>query len=174
MKEFILWVGRVEEWRRPDLFIRLAQMNPGREFVMVAPPAPSTNGYYDKIVSEAKKIPNLRLLDFVGFHEIDSYFEKAQVFVNTSEEEGFPNTFIQACKSKTPILSLNINPGNFLHQYNCGLYCDGSIETLNDSLNTLLRDASLYGNLAESAYRNSWENHDIRVNVKKLLHSIDL
>lgn len=171
-KEFILWVGRMEKWKQPELFIELAKKHSTRKFVMISPPVDGQNGYYHSIVKEAGRLKNLQLINFVGFREVDSYFEKARLFVNTSTEEGFPNTFIQACKSKTPILSLNVNPGNFINKYNCGLVCENSFTVLSEKLDYILKNEKLYDEMAECAYRNSWENHNIKTNVKKLLETI--
>ncbi|MHC4740197.1 MAG: glycosyltransferase [Planctomycetota bacterium] len=115
---------------------------------------------YDDFVEQAKQIKNLQFIPTVPFHDIDSYFQKAKVFVNTSDSEGFPNTFIQACKCSTPILSLNVNPDEFLDKYNCGISCDGNWDKLLDSLKALLKEER-YTELGKNARKYAEQNHDI-------------
>ncbi len=172
-KEYILWVGRVEEWKRPEIFLEIAEKNPEKKFVMISPPVPLRNGYFAGIIKRAQSIKNLTMVDFVRFSDIDEYFEKALLFINTSVEEGFPNTFIQACKSRTPILSLNVNPGSFLDKYRCGLCCENDAELLNNEMNRLIGDHELLRQMGENAFKNSCTNHDIRRNVKTLLEMIE-
>ncbi|MHC4926394.1 MAG: glycosyltransferase, partial [Planctomycetota bacterium] len=54
--------------------------------------------------------------------------------------EGFPNTFIQACKAATAILSFQVNPDNFLNRHNCGIACGGETSKTADQLKQLLAD----------------------------------
>jgi glycosyltransferase involved in cell wall biosynthesis len=92
-------------------------------FVMVCQRATGDDNY-DQLVSNAKSLENLTFIPRVSPSEIDRYFQSAAVFVNTSESEGFPNTFIEACKWSVPILSLNVNPDGFLNEFNCGWCAD--------------------------------------------------
>jgi glycosyltransferase involved in cell wall biosynthesis len=96
----------------------------------------------------------------VPFHEIDRYFQRAKVLVNTSSAEGFPNTFIQAGKSSTAILSLKANPDGFLDRFKCGLCANGDWERFVDSLKRLLRE-NLYMEMGKNARKYVEENHDI-------------
>lgn len=118
-KAGVLWVGRSEQVKRPDLFLRLAAELPHIPFTMICQQA-TGDDKYGQLVQHARTIPNLTFIERVPFAEIDSYFERASVFVNTSDSEGFPNTFVQACKAATAILSLNVNPDNFLTEHRCG------------------------------------------------------
>jgi glycosyltransferase involved in cell wall biosynthesis len=120
-KQGILWVGRSEHVKRPDLFLKLAAAFPQTPFTMVCQRA-TGDDRYDELVRQAHKLTNLTFVERVPFSEIDGYFERARIFVNTSDSEGFPNTFVQACNAGTAILSLNINPDDFLNVQRCG-YC---------------------------------------------------
>lgn len=133
----ILWVARSAAVKRPDIFIDLAEKHPQEQFVMICQPATGDKNF-DRLVSRAQSVANLEFHERVPFSEIDAYFQRAKVFVNTSDSEGFPNTFIQACKAATCILSLNVNPDNFLTEYSCGLCCDGSFLSLENGLDFML------------------------------------
>ena len=113
-KKNILWVGRSDKWKQPKLFLDLAKKFPKEKFIMICPPSTYSPELSEQIELLVMNIKNLVFIKFVPFEEIHSYFANAKAYVNTSEQEGFPNTFIQAAMNKTPIISLNVNPDNFL------------------------------------------------------------
>ena len=162
MKKTILWVGRCEDWKRPELFLEIAKENPKEKFVMISPPAMNNPVYASEIKKEAKKISNLQFVDFVPFNEIDSYFKKAKMFVITSKYEGFPNTLIQAAKNKTPIFSMSINPDNLFKRYDLGFYSNDSYELLSKEIKIILKDPKKLAKKGDEAYRYAKENHDVK------------
>jgi glycosyltransferase involved in cell wall biosynthesis len=121
-KKGVLWVGRIEPWKRPESFIELARKMPGVPFTMVAPAFRGFEDYAAGIYRMAEGLKNLSIIDFVPFDEIDRYFRRAKVFVNTSTEEGFPNTFVQACMNFTPIVSLMSIPDDFIGKSGAGIF----------------------------------------------------
>jgi glycosyltransferase involved in cell wall biosynthesis len=138
-RDTILWVGRDADFKRPERFLDLAAAIPNEHFTMVC--QTSDNGpAYRNLVAAAGKIPNLRFIRHVPFNQIDAYFQRAKVFVNTSDAEGFPNTFIQACIAATAILSFNVNPDDFLEKHGCGLCCNGDPARLTYNLQFMLQD----------------------------------
>jgi glycosyltransferase involved in cell wall biosynthesis len=126
-KDGILWVGRSLPVKRPELFLKLAQALPDKRFVMICPEGVG-DWNYESLVQESQGLSNLTFIRRVPFQEIDRYFEQAAVFVNTSDSEGFPNTFVQACKSGTAIASLRVNPDGFLDAHRCGRCAEGDWE----------------------------------------------
>jgi glycosyltransferase involved in cell wall biosynthesis len=155
----ILWVGRSTEVKRPELFLELAKQIPGQQFTMICQRAVEDK-QYSNFVEKAKQINNLEFIQRVPFHQIHEHFLQAKVFVNTSDYEGFPNTFIQACKCATPILSLNVNPDVFLDEHKCGICCNGDWKKFVDSLKGML-EQKRYIELGQNARKYAEENHDI-------------
>lgn len=155
----ILWVGRSADVKRPELFLELAKQIPGQPFTMICQKA-TEDKQYDHFVAKAKQIGNLEFIQRVPFHQIHEYFLRAKVFVNTSDYEGFPNTFIQACKCATPVLSLNVNPDGFLDEYKCGMCANGNWERFVDSLKSILEEER-YIELGKNARKYADDNHDI-------------
>jgi glycosyltransferase involved in cell wall biosynthesis len=169
-RDIILWSGRSEPVKRPYLFLDLARQLPEQSFTMICQKATKDNNY-DNLVKEAAKIHNLRLIQRVPFNEVDHYFQQAKAIVNTSDSEGFPNAFIQACKCGTPVLSLNVNPDGFLDKYKCGLCANGDWKLFVDMLKQILNTETAE-KLGNNARRYAEENHDIAViadQYKKLL-----
>jgi glycosyltransferase involved in cell wall biosynthesis len=164
-RDITLWVGRSAPIKRPTLFIDLAEKMPDEKFVMICQRATGDKNY-KQLLARAKEVDNLEFIERVGFDEIDNYFRRAKVLVNTSEAEGFPNTFIQACGHTTPILSLNVNPDRFLEQHNCGTCCDDRFECLVDSLNFMLAE-NRYVELGRNARKYVEQNHDIKRTVEE-------
>lgn len=160
IKNTILWVGRAQGLKRPEIFLKIAENFPDENFIIICNKGTYIE-YWNEIKEKADKIPNLTFVPFVLFENIDNYFKESKVFINTSTYEGFPNTFVQAAKSKTPILSLRINPDRFLTKYKCGIVCDNNIKKMVNNLELLLTNQDLYNKFSENALRYAKEHHDI-------------
>lgn len=123
--------------------------------------------YSRKIRAEAKLIPNLTFLDFVPFDQINDYFLRGKAFVNTSLAEGFPNTFVQAAKNKTPIFSLDANPSGILERYEMGKCFNGDFQQMVEFLGTILEDEALRERMGENAFTYAKEYHSLKRIIEK-------
>ena len=164
-KESILWVGSSIDFKRPEIFVDLAEELPEEKFVMIMTKSKPAPGKWKKIEQRVKDIENLELIEQVPFKEIDNYFFKAKVFVNTSTAEGFPNTFLQSMTAKTPILSLNVDPDGFIEKNKCGFACGDNEKILKEKLKELLSDKDLHDELAKNGYYYVRDNHGIKRNI---------
>ncbi|MFO0700107.1 MAG: glycosyltransferase [Nitrospira sp.] len=120
----ILWMARVDDWKQPELFVQLASRIPDQHFIMVAVASQVSPTQLDSLHKAAQRTPNLTIRPAVPLHETIKLFQKAAVFVNTSKVEGFPNTYMQAAASGTPIVSWAVNPDGMLERYAIG-FCAG-------------------------------------------------
>lgn len=168
IKDYVLWVSRCMALKRPLLFLELARRIPNEKFIMIMPVNRESKVYSDeritalsrRIAEEAREIPNLTLIDFVPFDEIQSYYNHAKIFVNTSDFEGFPNSFIQACMGRTGILSLKVDPDGFITKNNLGLCCGDDFEAAVSFIQNL--NSSMVYEYGKNAFDYVSKNHDIR------------
>ena len=167
-KKHILWVSRFQKWKNPDLFVKLASNIPDYNFIMICPYNNYNPEAWLDLQNKAKQISNLEFIEYVPFNEIQIFFNEAIAFVNTSDFEGFPNTFLQAAQGNTPIISLNVNPDNFLTKYDCGIFCNNNFELLVKKTKQLLQNNETLIQKGENAFKYIQENHNIDIISKQL------
>ncbi|TFF97909.1 MAG: glycosyltransferase [Promethearchaeota archaeon] len=160
-KEYILWVGRAIALKRPNIFLSLAKDFPNEHFIMICPLS-YEKVLFQSIKDKAKKISNLEFIDYVPFNKINQYFKSAKIFINTSLKEGFPNTFIQAVKNGTPIISLKVDPDNVLIKNRIGFSCNDNYYKLKEKIKYLLEHVKEYQEISKNCHKYAKVNHDIR------------
>ncbi|MGE5095178.1 MAG: glycosyltransferase family 4 protein [Betaproteobacteria bacterium] len=103
-KGCVLWVASLRVQKRPEILFEMARRMPQYRFVMIggADPDPAGRELGRRVREEAATLPNLEYKGFLPFAEADRHFDHARVLVNTSEYEGFPNTFLQAWSRGVP------------------------------------------------------------------------
>lgn len=167
-KKHVLWVGRMTPQKQPELFLKFAQAHSRTKCKMVCPYHPEQKLDWLKLKAEADKIPNLELIERVPFFQIQELFNKALLFLNTSDYEGFPNTFLQAAQAQTPIASLEVNPDNFITDYNCGIFAEGKFDILLKESGRLLSNSELIQKKGQNAYQYLRKHHSITTTGKQL------
>ncbi|HEY2035859.1 MAG TPA: glycosyltransferase family 4 protein [Steroidobacteraceae bacterium] len=135
-----LWVGNLRPLKRPHLFLDAAARLPGLTFHMIGGPMPGAEELYQEVRQRAASLPNVTFHGFVPQHEVGAYFERALVFVSTSEIEGFPNTYLQAWSHGTPVVAF-LDPDRLLTQKRLGILVSG-VEELQDAIARLTGDRS--------------------------------
>lgn len=164
----VLWVGSISSVKRPHLFIELAKSIPYARFEIVGGKIEGESQLYEEIAVAARMLPNVQFHGFVPYHNINEYFEKASIFVNTSRIEGFPNTFIQAWAHYTPVASLSVDPDRIIRNEKVGL-CSGTFEQLVTDVITLLRNKRLRKTMGEKARKYTEKEHNVRKVVKEYI-----
>jgi glycosyltransferase involved in cell wall biosynthesis len=104
-KRYILWVSTIRQIKRPELFLDLAQALPNHQFRMIGGPDDDDAALFEDIKSRANRMANVEFLGFVPFAESEAHFDAATLFINTSESEGVPNSFLQAWARGVPTIS---------------------------------------------------------------------
>jgi glycosyltransferase involved in cell wall biosynthesis len=162
-----LWVGRCDTWKRPELLLDLARALPHRKFVMICPPSRDRDELFEEIRSKASGIANLTFVERVTFEVSQSWFERAKLFVGTSDAEGFPNTYIQACAAGTPIATLKVDPERFVEFNKAGFVAHGDPSRLTEGVDRLLSDPKGWGQCSDNVLAYARTNHDLEIQGAK-------
>jgi glycosyltransferase involved in cell wall biosynthesis len=161
----VLWAGSISKVKRPWLFVKLAEQIPYGNFEMIGGKTGDAE-LYETTKDNASKLPNLTFHGFVPYNEIDEFFKRASVFVNTSIVEGFPMTFLQAWAHCTPIVSLAADPDRIIERENLG-FCAGTFEGLVSDVVAFLKDRKLREEIGRNVREYVEEAHDVKRIVKK-------
>ena len=101
----VLWVNNIRSFKRPDLLLELAARVPQLQVHMIGGTQPGHEAQFHEIKARAAALPNLHFHGPVPYHDVNAFYERARVFVNTSDSEGFPNSYLQAWRRGAPTVA---------------------------------------------------------------------
>jgi glycosyltransferase involved in cell wall biosynthesis len=133
----VLWVNNLRAFKRPQLALALARLLPQLNFHMIGGPQAGHEALYQDTAQQAWAIPNLHFHGQVPYHDVNAFYERARVFVNTSETEGFPNSYLQAWRRGTPVVTF-FDPDRVIARHGLGL----AVDTLGEMARDVARLAS--------------------------------
>jgi glycosyltransferase involved in cell wall biosynthesis len=171
----VLWAATLKPLKRPEHFVALAQRFGSRPFLLVGGAAPTPEGPDWQAATRrlAATVPNLHLVGHVPFDRVGAYFDGAAVFVNTSDYEGLPNTFLQAWLRGIPTLSF-VRPES-APGVSGTWACEGldGPQGMAARLDLWLSDQDRWRQASQSAHRHFLAHHRLEVAVQRLLQVFD-
>src|SRR5690606_37823193 len=93
----------------------------------------------------------------VPYHEVAPLYARAKVFVNTSESEGFPNSYLQSWVHGTPVVAF-FDPDNIITRFSLGA-CVGTLEQMAAQINALAEQSSTWTRISDSCVHYMHQNH---------------
>ncbi len=161
----ILWVGRADRHcKRADRCVELAHACPDVRFVAVMNRMATRD--YDWLVRHAPR--NLRILERISWGRSDELFAAARALINTSDREGFPNTFLQAAKFGCPVVSLSVNPDQTLTRNQWGFCAGGSLKNMAEIIRYLWQHPQRFEYVSRAGRQYVAKHHDLGSCVAQL------
>ena len=167
----VLWVGAMAEVKQPELFVRLAEAIPEARFQMIGGHS-GNQEFYDRIKESSKRISNFEFLGVIPFDEVNEYFSRASILVNTSLFEGFPHAFIQAWMHYVPVVSLNADPGEIICRYRMGFHSK-TFDQLIEDVKTLLKNEALRDEMGVNGRKYVEREHYLTHIVREYIELFD-
>jgi len=161
----VLWIANWKPIKQPDIFVRLSKKIGaiGKQYVRFV--MLGRNDRYEKLVKEAKK-NKIEVMGEIPNDQVNKLLAQSHILINTSKQEGFSNTFIQAWMRRVPVISLNVDPDDILKNEKIG-FCSGSFEQLVKDTKRLLEDTELRKSMGLKARKYAIKNHSLD-NMKKI------
>jgi glycosyltransferase involved in cell wall biosynthesis len=112
----VLWAANIRRHKRPEVVLELARRLPHRRFVLIGGAGGhdrTPGGYFEAVRRDAQSLGNVEFTGFLPLAQVEPYFDRARVVLNTSAHEGMPNTVLQAWARGVPTLAF-VDPGTRL------------------------------------------------------------
>lgn len=137
-----LWVGNLRRVKRPDLMVELARRLGDLACEMVGGTQPREESLFTDTQAAARSLPNLRFDGPQPYARVGAVFDAARVFVNTSDTEGFPNTYLQAWARGVPVVAF-FDPDGVIAREGLG-HAATSLEDMQARVREFARDRALW------------------------------
>jgi len=127
-KVVVLWAAGLKKEKQPEVFIDIARkINDGRfVFKMIGP---VLDNDYEDLLKDSESLINFEYLGPKNYFDTLEEFKKCDILMNTSVNEGFPNTIVQAWSYGAMVLTLGVNPNELLNGF-LGYSCSSADEII--------------------------------------------
>jgi glycosyltransferase involved in cell wall biosynthesis len=102
--------------------------------------------------------PNIEFLGKVAPQKAQQIIADAAMLLSTSDAEGFPNTFLEAWSSGTPVISLKIDPNRIIERQELGTI-PGNVKRATADIMALMNSPQRRDEMAVRARRYVAEAH---------------
>ena len=168
----ILWVNNLRQFKRPDLVLELASNMPSHKFMMIGGAVAGEEQLFEDIKQRARDIQNLEFLGAVPYQRVNNYFLEAKVFLNTSDSEGYPNSFLQAWARSIPIVSF-FDPDNIIRDKGYGCVPQ-DLHQMKSDVEALLSDDRRRTSIGADARQFVFENYSADAVVQTYVSILNL
>ena len=171
--KYVAWVAMLRQPKRPDVLLEIARKTPAIRFVVCGGPTPfaSPPGYSEWIVEALQAQPNIEFLGKVAPQKTQQIIADAAMLLSTSDAEGFPNTFLEAWSSGTPVISLKIDPNRIIERQELGTV-PGTVERATADIIALMGSPQQRDEIAVHARRYVGEAHSEAAVAAAFAHAV--
>ena len=138
----VLWVNNLRPFKRPDLALALARRLPHLRLHMIGGEQAGHEDLFAQTRQDGAPLRNLLFHGRVPYHDVNDFYERARVFVNTSDSEGFPNSYLQAWRRGVPTVSF-FDPDGLIKAHGLG-HAARSLDDMAEAVNQLAQQGQAW------------------------------
>jgi len=138
----VLWVSNIRREKRPDRLLDLAGQLPRLKIHMVGGVLRDEEALFREIERAARARPNVSFHGRLTYWDANELYGQAKLLVNTSDVEGFPNSYLQAWIRGAPVVTL-IDPDRVIEREGLGVAARSQAE-IADAVRRLLNDSAAW------------------------------
>ena len=158
-----IWVAQVRPKKQLAVFLDVVERLPRLRFALVG----GFNDSVDEATQTALKerihaLPNLTYLGLQKPSDAMRLLARSKVLLNTSSDEGFPNTMLEAWSLGVPVVSLTVDPGDVIQRNALG-FVSGNLAQLCADVERLVHSFALNHKLGTNGMDYVQKNHSLEV-----------
>lgn len=155
----VIWIANLRRLKRPDRFLELAGRLPHARLHLVGGRYDDDTHTEQATIEALKRYPNVQWHGRVEQAQALSLLARAKVFVNTSDVEGFPNTYLQAWERGVPVATF-IDPDGIIGQEGLGAHV-ASVDALATRVGAWLSDRDRWQHVSQRVRAYSAQHHRV-------------
>lgn len=167
------WVGMVSPRKKPLRLINLARDCADIEFLLVGGSSAGYKSLWDEVCGQSADLSNITLTGHVPYSQMNQVVKDLSILVNTSEKEGFPNTFLEAWAMGIPTISF-VSVGVSSHITTPGIVVNSHKEMVN-AIQRLITDKDEWekeSDRAKRAFEKFFQFSGVEPKYKELIAKI--
>lgn len=123
----LLWLANLRQAKRPDRVLDVATRLPNFRISIAGGRYAGEHLLYSQIAEAAQRLPNVTFHGQVAYQDVGALFNRAKIFINTSDIEGFPNTYLQAWIRGLPVVA-TFDPDGIISREGLGVRVSNTCE----------------------------------------------
>jgi len=152
----VLWIGRCSLEKRPLLAIEVAMRCPSAIFDVIGDG--DDTALKGQIRERTAETPNVLLHGYVPHTGMAAFYRKADLLLCTSEQEGFPNVFLEAFSCGIPVVS-TVDPDDLIASDGLGRV-RSTAEELAAAVRSLTQDRAAWSDCSRRGQAYYRSHHD--------------
>lgn len=163
----ILWIANWKPLKRPEVFVELVRSLKNKKnvrFFMLG-----RNNAYPELTATARR-HGIQVLGEIPHTKVNQLISKSHILINTSLQEGFSNTFIQAWMRRVPVVSLSVDPDHVIQKNNIGFFAR-NFQNLVHATEKFISTPALLEEMGIAAREYALEHYSLK-NMKKVINVI--
>ena len=137
-----LWVSNIRHEKRPDRMLELAERLPNVKIHMVGGSLPGAEALFSEVSLAATTKANVSFHGRLPYWDANALYGRSKLLVNTSDVEGFPNSYLQAWIRGVPVVAL-FDPDGVIEREGLGLAAKSPAQ-MGAAIETLLGDPAAW------------------------------
>lgn len=154
----IVWGGRLNQNKRPELLLQLAQRTPNWTYIAAVLKERDGHDRLQSFMAAAHSIPNIKVEVDLSHQQYCDLIGTVDLALNTSIMEGFPNTLLEAFAKGVPALTFGIDPDGIIRSNSLGWVCD-SIDSAHETIRSLEESPGLLLDAGRKAHQYVLDHH---------------
>ena len=134
-----VWVAHFRPMKHLERFLDLAEALPDLRFALVGDFVDEGAEQRAMLQPRIEALPNVRWLGRLAAAQTRDVVSRSGVLLNTSDHEGFPNTFLEAWSLGVPVVSLSVDPGGVVADKGLGRV-SGTVDRMSVDVQELATD----------------------------------
>jgi glycosyltransferase involved in cell wall biosynthesis len=170
-RKLILSVARFTQQKEPEVlinaFYQLKKKNIEAELIMIG--EGPERGNLEKLINSLSLDKEVSLLDFMPQEKLNEYYNRCDMLVLSSVNEGFGLVLVEAQFCKKPVIGTDSGgiPDIIIEGKTGLLFPPGDVNALAKDMESLLEDKKLAQTLAQKGYESAWANFSAPVIQEK-------